>query len=307
MDCLSLTTAGQDTKEKPYQCPQCLTCFARKELYIRHQTIIHRLARDQIPSPRIIEAENAVAAPRQPSQLVDDRPTENTLDAHSVAVKDHHATASHPTEVFNVSHSIPRPADDHQAVPPELNFESALEGLSEPPQGVHLELQRGINSPISTPGASSAILSSFSASQYSEGDDGQRPDPRDRSINDHNGMAIAGAPSRGIQRPETQNTRTLDSLVPSSSLITDQEAFDLSGLSQYEKATDGTGQVSPSSTFPFNRLQMPICHGLLSSHSQHISSSATTPEDNKAMEEIRDKMSRPFQDYSSVCQTLFPR
>lgn len=220
-------------------------------------------------------------------------------------MKDRHTTASHPTEVSNPSHSVSHPADNHQVVPPELNFEGVLEGLRELPQEVHLELQSGINTPVSTPGASSAIPSSFSASQYSEGGGGQRMDPRGRSINDHNGRAIAGASSHGVQRPETQSPHTLDSLVPSSSLLPDQEAFNLSGLSQCEKGRAGRGEVSPSSSFPFNRMQMPICHGLLSSNSQHISFSAITPEDNKAMEEIREKMSRPFQDYSSVCQTLF--
>ncbi|KAL6801555.1 hypothetical protein J3E68DRAFT_447602 [Trichoderma sp. SZMC 28012] len=42
------------TQEKPYQCQECLQCFARKELYQRHQQRFHGASEGQIPPPRVI-------------------------------------------------------------------------------------------------------------------------------------------------------------------------------------------------------------------------------------------------------------
>ncbi|PTB57166.1 hypothetical protein M431DRAFT_529849 [Trichoderma harzianum CBS 226.95] len=42
------------TQEKPYQCQECLQCFARKELYQRHQQRFHGASQGHIPPPRVI-------------------------------------------------------------------------------------------------------------------------------------------------------------------------------------------------------------------------------------------------------------
>jgi hypothetical protein len=43
-----------DTREQPYQCRQCLLCFARKELHDRHQRKQHACGTDSLPAPNIV-------------------------------------------------------------------------------------------------------------------------------------------------------------------------------------------------------------------------------------------------------------
>lgn len=49
-----LTVSCVDTKEKPYQCRQCLMCFTRKELHNRHQQKQHHAEAGTIPPPLVI-------------------------------------------------------------------------------------------------------------------------------------------------------------------------------------------------------------------------------------------------------------
>ncbi|KAF3069467.1 Respiration factor 2 [Trichoderma lentiforme] len=59
------------TQEKPYQCQECLQCFARKELYQRHQQRFHGASQGYIPAPRVIATlscpPSQTAAPASPS------------------------------------------------------------------------------------------------------------------------------------------------------------------------------------------------------------------------------------------------
>lgn len=128
-----------DTKEKPFQCRQCQLCFARKELYIRHQQNVHGCERHEIPSPEIIKSSTL---PR----LVEQR-TGSTLGFTPTMVVTTNATANR-SDADNYQMPIGSANNSSTLILDTAEVDAPFEGL--PTTTEPLRLPPTIHSPASS-------------------------------------------------------------------------------------------------------------------------------------------------------------
>lgn len=110
-----LTWSLLDTQEKPYQCQECLQCFARKELYQRHQQRYHGASQGHIPPPRVIASLGCPPSQTAPPTSVRD----NSPHAPGTTAPACNSTAGRTADVDVSQDTLPsvllQPYDHHQA------------------------------------------------------------------------------------------------------------------------------------------------------------------------------------------------
>ncbi|KAL7928189.1 hypothetical protein V8C35DRAFT_326165 [Trichoderma chlorosporum] len=99
------------TQEKPYECQECLQCFARKELYQRHQQRYHGARQGHIPPPRVIATLACLPSESAPPASRSDK----SPHVLGLTVPDRNSTAERTAsvDVPQALSPVPLPTCDH--------------------------------------------------------------------------------------------------------------------------------------------------------------------------------------------------